>query len=103
MGTYDINVNRALNVSFVHCTQSNDIHDPAFWGIMGSNFGKNLVYDHCTFSRFDAHMGVANATIRHSTLGHQGINLIGSGKFTLEHPTVCARSLLNLRPDYGST
>ncbi|MBN8215740.1 MAG: hypothetical protein J0L75_03820 [Spirochaetes bacterium] len=103
MGTYDINVNRALNVSFVHCKQSNDIHDPRYWGIMGSNFGKNLVYDHCIFSRFDAHMGVANATIRHSTLGHQGINLIGSGRFILEHSTVCARSLVNLRPDYGST
>jgi hypothetical protein len=48
-------------------------------------------------------MGVANATIRNSTLGHQGINAIGSGTFTVENSTIYGRSLINLRPDYGST
>lgn len=103
MGTYDISLNRALNVSFVNCKQLNDIHDNRYWGIMGSNFCKNLVLDGCTFSRFDAHMGVANATIRNSTLGHQGINAIGSGTFIVENSTIYGRSLVNLRPDYGST
>jgi hypothetical protein len=103
MGTYDISVNRALNVSFVNCRQTNDIDDNKYWGIMGSNYSKNLLYDSCVFSRFDAHMGVANATIRNSTLGHQGINAIGSGVFTVENTTVRGRSLINLRPDYGST
>lgn len=103
MGTYDILVNRALNVSFVNCTQTNDITDPTYWGVMGSNFGKNLVYDGCTLSRFDAHQGVANATIRNSTLGHMGINAIGTGIFTVENSTVLGRNIINLRPDYGST
>jgi hypothetical protein len=103
MGTYDISPNRLLNLSFVHCSQTNDINDGRYWGIMGSNFCKNIVYDNCTFSRFDAHMGVANATIRNSTLGHQGINAIGSGTFTVENSTIYGRSLINLRPDYGST
>jgi hypothetical protein len=103
MGTYDINVNRALNVSFVNCSQTNDINDTRYWGIMGSNFSKNLLYDGCIFSRFDAHMGVANATIRNSTLGHQGINAIGSGTFTVANTTIRGRTLINLRPDYGST
>jgi hypothetical protein len=103
MGTYDISVNRALNVSFVNCRQTNDINDNTYWGILGSNYSKNLVYDGCIFSRFDAHMGVANATIRNSTLGHQGINAIGSGTFTVENTTINGRSLVNLRPDYGST
>jgi hypothetical protein len=103
MGTYDISINRALNVSFVNCRQTNDINDSRYWGILGSNFCKNLVYDNCTFSRFDAHMGVANATIRNSTLGHQGINAIGSGTFTVENSTINGRSLINLRSDYGST
>lgn len=103
MGSYDILVNRSLNVSFVNCSQTNDIHDRTYWGIMGSNFSKNLLYDGCTLSRFDAHMGVANATIRNSTLGHMGINAIGSGTFTLEDSTVHGYSLINLRPDYGST
>jgi len=103
MGSYDISVNRALNVSFINCSQTNDINDNTYWGIMGSNYSKNLVYDNCTLSRFDAHMGVANATIRNSTLGHQGINAIGTGTFLLENSTIYGRSLVNLRQDYGST
>lgn len=103
MGTYDISLNRALNVSFVNCSQTNDIKDSRYWGIMGSNYCKNIVYDNCTFSRFDAHMGVANATIRNSTLGHQGINAIGSGTFIVENSTVYGSSFINLRSDYGST
>ncbi len=103
MGTYDLSVNRALNVSFVNCSQTNDINDRTYWGILGSNYCKNLLYDNCTLSRFDAHMGVANATIRNSTLGHMGINAIGTGTFTVENSTIRGRSLINLRRDYGST
>lgn len=103
MGSYDLSVNRALNVSFLNCSQTNDINDSRYWGILGSNFSKNLLYDHCSFSRFDAHQGVANATIRNSTLGHMGINAIGSGLFTVENSTIRGRSLINLRSDYGST
>ena len=103
MGTYDILVSRALNVSFVNCRQTNDIKNRKYWGIMGSNYCKNLLYDRCTFSRFDAHKGVANATIRHSTLGHMGINAIGSGTFLVENTTVYGSTFINLRSDYGST
>ena len=103
MGTYDLSVNRALNVSFVNCSQTNDINDNTYWGILGSNFCKNLLYDHCTLSRFDAHQGVANATIRNSTLGHMGINAIGSGLLLVENSTIRGRSIVNLRSDYGST
>ena len=103
MGTYDISANRALNVSFINCSQTNDINDRTYWGILGSNYCKNMLYDSCVFSRFDAHMGVANATIRNSTLGHMGINAIGSGTLTVENCTVRGSNLVSLRPDYGST
>jgi hypothetical protein len=103
MGSYDLSVNRALNVSFVNCSQTNDINDRTYWGILGSNYCKNLLYDNCTLSRFDAHMGVANATIRNSTLGYMGINAIGFGTLTVENSTIYGRSLINLRSDYGST
>jgi hypothetical protein len=103
MGTYDISVNRALNISFINCRQTNEITDNTYWGIMGSNYCKNLLYDSCVFSRFDAHMGVANATIRNSKLGHQGINAIGTGTLTVENTTIYGRNLVNLRSDYGST
>jgi hypothetical protein len=44
MGTYDISLNRALNVSFINCSQTNDINDGTYWGIMGSNFCKILFW-----------------------------------------------------------
>ncbi|PXX31518.1 hypothetical protein [Arenibacter sp. ARW7G5Y1] len=103
MGSYDLLVNRGLNVSFENCRQTNDINDNTFWGIMSSNYSKNLVYDHCILSRFDAHKGVANATILNSTLGHMGINAIGSGVLTVENSTIRGNTLINLRSDYGST
>lgn len=103
MGSYDISVTRAVNVSFVNCRQFDDIKNTTRWGIMGSNFCKNLLYERCELSRFDAHQGVAGATIRDSTLGHMGINAIGSGKFVVENTTVYGGSFINLRSDYGST
>jgi hypothetical protein len=103
MGSYDILINRALNVSLLNCSQSNNINDRTYWGVMASNYSKNLILDNCTFSRFDAHMGVANATIRDSRLGHQGINTIGTGTFTVENSTIYGWALINLRSDYGST
>ena len=48
-------------------------------------------------------MGVANAVIRNSSLGHQGINAIGSGTFTVENTMVKSRAFINLRSDYGSS
>ena len=103
MGTYDLNVNRANNVTFKNCKQTNDIHDSRQWGIFGSNYSKNLTFDTVEFSRFDAHMGVTNATIKNSVLGHQGINLIGNGVFLVENTKVCSGNFINLRSDYGST
>jgi len=45
MGSYDISLGRALNVSFINCSQTNDINDNTYWGIIGSNYCKNLLYD----------------------------------------------------------
>lgn len=103
MGTYDISVGRGLNVTFENCRQSNDIHDGQYWGIMCSNGGKNLVYDGCTLNRFDAHQGVANATIRNSEIGYAGFEVIGMGTLLLENTTVRSDGFVNLREDYGST
>ena len=103
MGSYDITANNAVNVSYVHCRQTTDILDGRYWGLFGSNYCKNLLYDDCVFSRFDAHMGVANATVRNSVMGHMGMNAIGFGTFLVENTKVHGRSLFNLRSDYGST
>ena len=87
-------------MSFVNCSQTNDINDNRYWGIFASNYSKNISFDNCILSRFDAHMGVYNATIRNSTLGYMGVNAIGSGNFLIENSTVRGRSFINLRPDY---
>lgn len=103
MGSYDISINSSVNVALINVTQTNDIMDGSRWGIIGTNFCKNLIYEGCVLSRFDAHQGVTNATIRNSTLGHMGVKLTGFGTFLIENSTVNDWRLIDLRPDYGST
>ena len=103
MGTYDIGAATAVNAKFINCKQTNDITDGNYWGIAGTNYCKNLVYDGCAFSRFDAHQGVLNATVINSVLGHHGIKLIGNGTALIENTTVLSDSFIDLRSDYGST
>lgn len=103
MGTYDIGAATAVNAKFINCNQTNDITDIDYWGIAGTNYCKNLVYDGCALSRFDAHQGVLNATVKNSVLGHHGIKLIGSGTALIENTTVLSDCFVALRSDYGST
>ncbi len=103
MGTYDIGAATAVNARFINCNQTNDITDNDYWGIAGTNYCKNLVYDGCALSRYDAHQGVFNATVKNSVLGHHGIKLIGSGTALIENTTVLSDSFIALRSDYGST
>ncbi len=103
MGSYDIGAAYSVNSKFINCKQTNDITDIIYWGIAGTNYCKNLMYDGCAFSRYDAHQGVLNATIKNSVLGHHGIKLIGSGTALIENTTVLAGSFIELRSDYGST
>jgi len=101
-GTYDIGPSRSVNLTFRNCSQTYSINDKAFWGIMGSNFCKNMVVEDCSFSRFDAHQGVANVTLLHSTFGVHGINLIGLGTARIENCLMYGNNIVNFRSDYGS-
>lgn len=101
-GTYDINPHANLHLTFENCSQSIDIKDAKYWGVIGSNFCKNLKVDGCSFSRVDAHQGGANMTILNSELGHQGLSVIGFGTLYLENTTLYGYSMINLRSDYGS-
>jgi hypothetical protein len=103
MGTYDLAMNQALNVSIINCKQSNDINDGEYWGIMATNGSKNLIFDGCTLNRVDSHQGVVNITVRNSTIGYGGIEVIGEGMLLLENTTVRKGGLVYLRPDYGSS
>ena len=101
-GTYDIKMTRALNVTFENCTQSNDILDTAYWGIMICHRTKNLTLKNCTFSRADAHSGFFNVSIIGCTLGHQCLNAIGGGTLLIEDSILYGKHFVNLRSDYGS-
>jgi hypothetical protein len=120
-GTYDIGITAANDVKFLNCTQSdfftkdsngNDTNIPDVskkWWVMGSNYCKNLSYDSCRLTRFDAHAGVYNATIKNSDIC--SIRLTGGGTFLLENTTVYDNDnntgkdagFVELRSDYGST
>ena len=103
IGTYDINALRANAVTWKDCTQSNDVTDRTFWGVMGTNFCRNLTLTGCNVSRFDAHQGVNNATIKNSVIG-QSITIIGEGVLRIEGvERLSGGNFLQLRNDYGSS
>ena len=103
-GSYDIQAFRTVNLSVVNCNQTNSITDTAYWGIFAANYAKNFLFDRVKFSRVDAHMGVHNAAIFNSQIGHQEIRLIGSGLLQIENTRVeSSNYFLYLRDDYGST
>lgn len=102
MGTYDLSATAAINVHFINIRQTRDIKDTTYWGLMGSNFCKELHLEHCVISRFDAHCGVTNGSIRNCVLGHMGVNLIGFGEFLIENTEVYSDHFLAFRSDYGS-
>jgi len=115
MGSYDIGGNSATNITFKNCNQSNywkyepwriAYNEQERWGIMGTNYCKNMTYDGCTFSRLDAHAGVYNVTIKDTLISI--INLTGGGVARIEGSKIVApeghdKSLFTLRSDYGST
>lgn len=103
MGTYDLNASEVVNLTLRGCRMDN-ICDTTRWGVVGTNFCKNLLLENCTLSRMDTHQGVSGTyTIRGCTLGHAGLNAIGRGLLTVENSTLNGRSFLSLRTDYGST
>ena len=103
MGSYDIHANHVVNYQLINC-RMNHICDRTRWGVIATNFCKNILLEACTFSRMDTHMGVSGSyTIRGCTLGHMGLNAIGRGLLTVEDSTLYGNALVSFRSDYGST
>ena len=102
-GTYAMQINYSVNTTLDGVVQTNDIRDTSRWGVMNTNFCKDFVVKNCYINRYDSHMGVANCTIENSTIGSNGVNIIGHGKFILKDSTVYNDCLLILRADYGAT
>ena len=121
-GTYDIDVGASNEVVFKNCIQSNffDTSEECTrynngvstspnltlcWGIMGSSYCKNLQYYDCELTRFDAHRGVFNATIKGGKIAV--FRLIGGGTVTIEDIEIFrthhSTEPFQLREDYGAT
>ena len=73
------------------------------WGLGGTNYCKNMVYDGCEITRFDAHQGLCNGKIINSKCSY--INLIGYGEMLIENCLLELKdpTMFQLRADYGST
>ncbi len=103
MGSYDYTANSVVNFTMINC-RMDDITDRTRWGVIGTNFCKNILLEDCVLNRMDTHMGVSGTyTIRRCTLGYAGLNAIGRGLLLVEESTLCGSSLINFRGDYGST
>jgi len=106
MGSYDIHCANSVGVTWRNCTQLNSISDASLWPIMCSNFSRNLTYDGCVLSHFDAHQGAWNVTLKNSTIG-QLISVVGGGDLILENtkkvynPNIPC--FIYLKDDYGAT
>ena len=103
MGTYDINIYASTNVYFEGITNGVDHCDQMYWGIMCTNGCKNLAFNKCVISRFDAHEGFWNAKITNSEIGFT-LNVIGGGELYIENVIRnTGTSFITMRADYGST
>lgn len=103
MGSYDLGGNAAVNIVYEHIRQTISIDDHAYWGIYGSNFCKNLTFDDCHVSRFDAHMGVENVTLTNCIFGYMGVRSVGFGTMLIENCEIRDHCIVSLREDYGSS
>jgi len=103
MGSYDLGANSCVNIRWENCNQTIDIDNTSYWGLYTSNHCKNLSMERCCISRFDAHMGVENVTLKDCVFGHMGLRCVGFGKLSMENCEVHYRSFILLRDDYGSS
>ena len=103
MGSYDLGAHSCVNVRWEDISQTIDIDNPSYWGLFSSNHCKNLTMERCRISRFDAHMGVENVTLKDCTFGHMGMRCVGFGRLYMENCEVHTRNFILLRDDYGAS
>ena len=101
-GTYEMNARAAVALKLIGLSQTIDIQDGRYWGLMGTNFCKDMLLKDCKISRFDAHCGVHNVTMQGCEFGYVTMEVIGFGDFLYENGTNRGSRFFLLRGDYGS-
>lgn len=100
--TYDLNITGIVNLNCENIV-SNDILDTSRWGILGTNYTKDVVFKNCVLNRIDAHQGIYNLSAYDCEIGSRGFVLIGQGDLHIVNTNVIAETFISLRDDYGST
>ena len=107
--SYEVRATMMNNIGWYNCDMSNFFGDEGevyTYGMMGTNFSKNMTFDHVEFNTFDAHCGSYNVNIRNSQLVY--LSIIGVGQVTVEDTTFYVTRkdykthAIWLRTDYGS-
>ena len=104
-GTYDLAIERSINVKFYNVVQSapTGLGDSRYWGIMTSNWSKDMTFEKCDINRFDAHRTFWGARLIDCNIGHS-INLVGGGDLYMENVTkMVSATYISVRGDYGGT
>jgi hypothetical protein len=111
MGAKSINATCSNRVVYESCKQTNFFTDESeteitqgLWGIMSSNYSKNLFFLNSTLSRFDAHCGIYNGTVKNCRI--IGVRIVGAGELVIENceffcPNI-ANTFISTREDFGS-
>lgn len=101
--SYDFILEYATDVKLKNI-YSDNIQDNTCWGITGTSYVKDIIYENCILNRIDAHCGVHNLTINNCKIGIYGITVVGSGELNIVDTTVdSTNSMIYLRDDYGAT
>lgn len=101
LGSYDLRLDEVVEITLDRVEGSD--FEGARWGVMTSNFVKDVKIYNSKLNRIDAHCGVWNLTVRDTRVCGKGILLIGGGKLYLENvESYGGASFITLRDDYGS-
>lgn len=96
-GGYAIGGSNVLNLSL------NNIRGEGHqkWGLIGTNFIRNLYVNNCNVNRIDIHYGGWNIYINNSNIGNRGISLQGGGDLFITNTLVTNNRFITFRSDYG--
>ncbi|AXY24899.1 hypothetical protein CL176_02040 [Suicoccus acidiformans] len=95
--TYGLTGEKVLQYKIIQVTA---LGDKSNWGVMGTNYIKDLIIKDSRLTRVDVHYGAHNIFIENSVLG--GINVTGSGRLSVNNTQVYNNFFISFRGDYGS-
>ena len=101
--TYDFIIDKSVNLNINNVKIPENQLSGSYWGVIATNYVKDITFNNCRLNRIDSHKGANNLTISNTVIGDKGLTLIGGGKLRISNTTVSGTpQFINLRSDYGS-